>query len=351
MIKYSVIIPVYNSKKTLSLCLAAIKKQVNKQMEIIVVDDCSTQKGMKEIVKCFTNNFFQLKKNCGPGRARNFGAKKAKGEWLIFIDSDVIVSGNFFKEVIKKINPDSFGGKLLPKNACLQGVYGWQTSTNNIYSQYKNLYYYYNFFYRIKKEKYSYLSSHCFLLRKEIFEEIGGFNRQIKTVIEDADLGFRLFQKGYDVILDNKLLVTHLKKFSLSSLLVNDAKLSFAKVKHVLRNIHKKDKKKLIVVSGGRMSEMYPIISSVLLSPVILFVLLMLVFFQNIISFFFSLYLLVLLLSILLLLNFNFIKFIGYKKGLIYLLKVIPIFYLDMLSAFFGTMIGVVDYSLFARRY
>lgn len=347
MIKYSVVIPVCNSKKTLSTCLAAIKNQASKQTEIIVVDDCSTQKGIKEIAKYFTPLFFQLKKNIGAGRARNFGAKKAKGEWLIFIDSDVIVSDNFFKRVVRKTNPRNSREKLLPNNKCFQGVYGWQTPISSIYSQYKNLYYYYNFFFRIKKEKYSYLSSHCFLLRKEVFEEVGGFNQQIKNVMEDADLGFRLFQKGYNIILDNKLLVTHLKRFSLFSLLFNDAKLSFAKAKHILRNIHKKDNERLIVVSGGRISEMYPVISSVLISALILFVLLVLIIFQN--TLFLSV--LVLLLFILLLINFNFIKFIGDKKGLFYLLKVIPIFYLDMLSAFFGTMIGIVDYFLFARRY
>ena len=340
MIKYSVIIPVYNSKETLSPCLAAIKKQASRQTEIIVVDDCSTQKGIKEIAKYFTPNFFQLRKNIGAGKVRNFGAKKAKGEWLIFIDSDVVISDNFFKGVFRKL-------EHFLHDACLQGVYSWQTPIGSIYSQYKNLYYYYNFFYRIKKEKYSYLSSHCFILRKEAFEEVGGFNPQIKGVSEDADLGFRLFQKGYSVILDTKLLVTHLKNFSLSSLLKNDAKLSFAKVKHILRNIHKKDSDRLVVVSGGRMSEMYPIIGSVLLSPIILVVLLLSVFFQNSIF----LLLLVLLLFAFALLNFNFIKFIGDKKGTLYLLKIIPIFYLDMLSAFFGTMIGVVDYFLFVRRY
>lgn len=344
MIKYSVIVPVYNSKKTLAICLAAIQKQIDNRTEIIVVDDCSTQKGIKETAEKFTHRFFRLNENVGAGRVRNFGAQKAKGEWLIFIDSDVVVSGNFFKEVAGKL-------RHLPKNTCLQGVYGWRTPIKNIYSQYKNLYYYYNFFYRIKKEKYSYLSSHCFILRREIFKEMGGFNRQIKTVMEDADLGFRLFQKNYVIILDDKLLVTHLKKFSLLSLLVNDAKLSFAKAKHVLRNSHKEDKERLIVVSGGRVSEMYPIILSVLLSPVVLFVLLMLVISQNIISFHLFSYLLFSLLSILVLLNFGFMKFVGNKKGLLYLLKIIPVFYLDMLSAFLGMMLGVVDYSLFSRRH
>jgi len=326
--------------ETLAICLTAVKKQVNKQTEIIVVDDCSTQTGIKEIAGKFTDNYFRLKENVGAGRVRNFGAMKAKGEWLIFIDSDVIVSDIFFNEVIKKL-------KHLQNDACLQGVYGWETPIKNIYSQYKNLYYFYNYFNRIKKENYSYLSSHCFILKKKIFKEIGGFNRKIKTVIEDADFGFQLIQKGYELILDNNLMVTHLKKFSLISLLKNDAKLSFAKAKHVLRNIHKKNNEKLIVVSGGRISEMYPVILSVLLSPIVLFVLLMLIIFQNIVS----LYLMVLLLFALLLLNYNFMKFVGDKKGFNFLLKVIPVFYLDMLFSFFGTMLGILDYSLFSQKY
>lgn len=337
MIKYSVIIPVYNNRETLSVCLSAIKKQISCQTEIIVVDDRSTQKGIEKIARRFTNHFFQLKKNYGAGKVRNFGAKNASGEWLIFIDSDVVVSANFFKEVVKK-------SKFAPFNAYLQGVYGWQTPVANICSQYKNLYYYYNYFYRIKKENYSYLSSHCFIIRRKTFESVGGFNRNIKTVIEDADLGFRLFQNGYNVVLENKLIVTHLKKFSLSSLLINDAKLSSAKIKLVLRNIFKKEKKGLIIVSGGRASEMYPVILNVVLSPIIL--LLLLFSSKNFIS-----RLLILLLLILVLFNYSFIKFIASKKGLIFLLRVIPVFYLDMLSAFGGVIMGIVDYSLLGRKY
>ena len=340
MIKYSFIIPVYNNKETLAICLEAIKKQVDRKTEIIVVDDCSTQKGIKEISKKFTPNYFRLKKNCGAGIVRNFGVKKAKGEWLVFIDSDVVISDNFFKELTEKL-------KFLPLNICLQGVYGWQTPIKNIYSQYKNFYYYYNFFYRIKKEKYSYLSSHCFIIQRNIFNDIGGFNRQIKTVIEDADFSFRLFQKVYQVLLDKNLIVTHLKKFSLSSLLKNDAKLSFAKVKHVLRNIFKDNKKKLIVVSGGRISEMYSIILNVLLTPVFLLSILITFFYFNLITVF----LLTMLLIFLIISNFNFFKFIIQKKGTIFLLKVIPIFYLDMLSAFWGVMTGVIDFFLFGRIY
>jgi len=340
MIKYSVIIPVYNSKEPLGICLDAIKKQVNKQTEIIVVDDCSTQKGIKEIVKNFTLRFFQLKKNCGAGRVRNFGAKRAKGEWLIFIDSDVVVSDNFFKGLFKKL-------KHLPHNVCLQGVYGWQTPIDNIYSQYKNLYYFYNFFYRIKKERYSYLSSHCFIIRRDVFKAVEGFNRQIKTVIEDADFGFRLFQKGYRVLLDKKLIVTHLKRFSLLGLLKNDAKLSFAKVKHISRNFFRNDREKLIVISGGRVSEMYLILLNVFLAPVFLLVMLVAILYRNT----FTLYLLVLLLLFLLISNFNFFKFIVLKKRTVFLLKVIPVYYLDMLSAFWGSVTGVIDYFLLGRKY
>lgn len=340
MVKYSIIIPVFNNKEILIICLEKLKKQIDKKTEIIVVDDGSTQKGIKLIVKKFTPFFFRLKKNMGPGMARNFGVKKARGEWLIFLDSDIAVSHNFMKRVINKTSS-------LPLNVCLQGVYGWQTPINSFYSQYKNLYYYYNFFYRIKKERYSSLSSHCFVIRKKTFEAIGGFNKKIKTVIEDADLGFRLFQNGCKVLLDKKIVVTHLKEFTFSGLLVNDAKLSFAKAKHVLRNTFEKDKERLIVVSGGRASEMYVVILDVFLAPIVLFF---------IINFFWSrngssMCLLVFLVSFMVIINLNFFKMVGSKKGLKFLLKMGLLFYFDMLFAFIGFVLGILDYFLFNKKY
>lgn len=339
MIRYSIIIPVFDNKECLIFCLEAIKGQINKETEIIIIDDGSKEASIDKIAKRYTSEFIKLKKNGGAGSARNCGVKIAKGEWLIFIDADVLIPKSFFTKLIKKI-------KNLPQRSCLQGVYNLNTPIKNICSQYKNLYYYYNFFYRICSKDFYYLSSHCFIIPKKIFHSVGGFNIKIKTVIEDADLSFRLLKKNYQIILDRKLTVLHLKNFSLFNLLLNDGKLSFAKAKHILRNFFKNNKDKLIIVSGGKINEMYPIILNVLISPLILLsIAFMFLWKKNMIIVF------ILFLALFLFLNFRFFLFIKNKKTWVFLIKIIPLYFLDMFSAFIGVFLGIIDFILLRNEY
>ena len=87
----SVIIPFYNAKKYLKDCINSVQNQNFKhQIEIVLIDDGSSD-GSSEIVKKIHNKNFNLivnKKNLGPGKARNIGIKKAKGEYLFFLDAD-----------------------------------------------------------------------------------------------------------------------------------------------------------------------------------------------------------------------------------------------------------------------
>ena len=101
--KISIIIPVYNSEKFLSSCLDSILNQSLSEIEIICVDDMSTDNS-KHILKQYSLLDDRIKiyshdKNRGPGAARNTGIKYATGEYLGFIDSDDIPDKNFFKEL------------------------------------------------------------------------------------------------------------------------------------------------------------------------------------------------------------------------------------------------------------
>jgi len=97
----SVIIPSYNSGKTIKACLESLIKQ-NLESEIIVVDD-----GSKDNTKSLIHSFPKVKlltqTHLGPGAARNLGAKQAKGEILIFVDSDMEFDQNFLKDLTKPI--------------------------------------------------------------------------------------------------------------------------------------------------------------------------------------------------------------------------------------------------------
>ena len=86
--KISIIIPVYNASLTLKECLDSIFDSSFKDFEVILVSDNSTDESVK-IAKKYNCTIIELKENKGPALARNTGAKAAKGDLLLFIDSDV----------------------------------------------------------------------------------------------------------------------------------------------------------------------------------------------------------------------------------------------------------------------
>lgn len=100
--KISVIIPVYNEEAVIGSCLSSLAKQTVKSMEIIVVDDGSTDGTTGIITDCRLQTadlelFKQEHK--GPGAARNLGASKAKGEILVFVDADMEFEPDFIEKL------------------------------------------------------------------------------------------------------------------------------------------------------------------------------------------------------------------------------------------------------------
>ena len=100
MIKISVIIPAYNADKTIAQNLEAILRQkgLKEKPEVIVVDDGSTD-STESIVKSYPEVIIVKQNNAGPATARNTGAKLAKGDILVFTDSDTVPHENWLKEL------------------------------------------------------------------------------------------------------------------------------------------------------------------------------------------------------------------------------------------------------------
>lgn len=94
--KVSVIIPTYNEKDVLQKCLDSLSKQTYKDIEIIVVDDGSTDGTSDKLLTLKQNHL-------GAGSARNLGAKNAKGEILAFVDADMTFETNFIENLVKPI--------------------------------------------------------------------------------------------------------------------------------------------------------------------------------------------------------------------------------------------------------
>lgn len=109
MIKVSIIVPVYNSEKYLKKCLNSLVNQTLKDIEIIIIDDGSTDNS-KKIINSFKdsriNYFYQTNK--GQANARNNGLKKVNGKYVMFIDSDDYVDINMCNELFSLANSHDY---------------------------------------------------------------------------------------------------------------------------------------------------------------------------------------------------------------------------------------------------
>lgn len=104
--KVSIVVPVYNEEKTIGSCLLSLSKQTTKDCEVIVVDDGSLDKTKQIVVsgQGLAKNIIFLEQNhLGPGAARNLGAKKARGEILVFVDADMEFAPDFVEKLIAPI--------------------------------------------------------------------------------------------------------------------------------------------------------------------------------------------------------------------------------------------------------
>ena len=106
--KLSVIIPVYNVADTLDRCLRSISEQSFRDMQIILVNDASTD-GSDEICERWRNDDHRIqvishKENLGLSEARNSGISKAKGEYITFVDSDDEVERSTYKKLFEILN-------------------------------------------------------------------------------------------------------------------------------------------------------------------------------------------------------------------------------------------------------
>lgn len=107
----SVIIPTLNSEKYLAACLQSVKKQTYKPIEIIVVDNFSTD-GTVSLAKRFTKNVFVHGDERSP--QRNYGVKKAKGTYVFFVDGDFILEKDVVFSCVRSMQNDKIEGVAVP---------------------------------------------------------------------------------------------------------------------------------------------------------------------------------------------------------------------------------------------
>ena len=104
----SIIVPMYNSEKYIVRCIDSLLEQSYENIEIIVVDDGSSDNSV-EIIKKYNDNRINIyqKRNEGVSATRNLGIEKSNGDFLLFVDSDDYVSKDIVKVMLDKINSEN----------------------------------------------------------------------------------------------------------------------------------------------------------------------------------------------------------------------------------------------------
>jgi len=210
-LRYSVIVPTYNSRDTIQPCLKALSEYGQNQnggrSEIIVVDAGSLDQ-TPSLVKELSCNVIQSKHLLNPGQARNLGAQNARGDILVFVDSDVVIHPDSIPRFREHFEGDA--------KTAITGVYSKPTRDESFASAFQTLLLR-NRFMKLKSIVKTPTSA-IFAIRKEDFYKVGGFDERLRTY-EDFDLGRRLDKVGIHFQVDARIEGHHLKKFSLKTLL------------------------------------------------------------------------------------------------------------------------------------
>lgn len=199
----TIITPAYNNPEQVQKLLESLKSDIEKDrfLEVLVVDDCSRDDSIKKVATDSKfAKYLRLKENQGPAKARNFGAKSAANDILLFVDSDVVFKQDTLLKIKKRFKDDSSLGILCgeydlePKNKSFSTTFkavlarSWIPKTNNI----------------------TVFVARLGAIKKDIFNSMGGFDDSIRTASsEEWEFGKRLINKGYTIAYDPDIVVKH----------------------------------------------------------------------------------------------------------------------------------------------
>ena len=192
--RYSVIVPAADAPDTLGRCLAAIDRATHPPDEVIIVDGPPAT---------------------GPAAARNAGAAQASGGILIFVDADVEVHPSAFARIHSAFERD-------PQLVAVFGSYDAASSPHGVVSTFRNLLHHY--VHQSADPDATTFWAGLGAIRREAFADARGFDqvRFHDPSVEDIELGLRLTAAGGDIRLDPEIQGTHLKQWSLRSMVATD---------------------------------------------------------------------------------------------------------------------------------
>lgn len=189
---YSFVIPVFNRPDEVDELLNSLTQQKQKDFEVIIVEDGSTLSSQM-VCERYKNQLaihYYYKENSGPGQSRNYGVERAKGDYVIILDSDVVLPNDYLVTVdqeLKRQPADAFGGPdaAHPSFTPIQKAISYSMTafftTGGIRGGKK------------KMDKF-YPRSFNMGIKKEVYQQLKGFSKM--RFGEDIDFSIRIFKAG-----------------------------------------------------------------------------------------------------------------------------------------------------------
>ncbi len=208
---YSIIVPVYNRPDEVDELLESLTHQVFRNFEVVIVEDGS-DKRCDEVCNRYKDLLplrYYYKKNSGPGNSRNFGVDYANGDYVIILDSDVVVPPHYLSAIDEELNReqcDFFGGadaahaSFTPVQKAISYSMTSFFTTGGIRGGKKKL------------DKF-YPRSYNMGVRRTAYQALGGFSRM--RFGEDIDFSYRLIENGYKSRLFPEAWVWHKRRTDL----------------------------------------------------------------------------------------------------------------------------------------
>ncbi len=236
--KLSIIIPSFNTEKLLSDCLTSIFQQTKSfDYEVIVVDNGSEydiknqisrfrQKNLKQTnIQLIVNN-----SNLGFAKACNQGIKKAKGEYLLFLNSDTLILDKAIEKSIKlmdsRLNIDILGCQILNPDFTIQPSAGFFPKLRNIFymiffiddlplvNKLIKPYHQQNRKFYTKEQEVDWVTGAFLMIKKDYLKKIRGFDESYFMYAEEIDLCFRAKKAGFRVFYSPMAKIIHYKEAS-----------------------------------------------------------------------------------------------------------------------------------------
>ena len=234
--KVSIIIPFFNAQDYIERALKSAYNQTYKPIEVICVDNNSTDNSLK-LVKELQKNYYEdlqilSESNQGASAARNKGLKHASGEWIQFLDSDDEIVKTKIEKQVQIIINSSFYNLGLVGGAWKEIGLNKQSNLNQNYSsKWISLFD-------------GTIGNTCsVLIKKEALNQVNGWNTELKSS-QERNLFFEIMKKGYQVeFLDEPLTIIHKRENSITTNIKNQdgnitrfVDLKFRVLKHLIKN-------------------------------------------------------------------------------------------------------------------